>query len=100
MTIPRELDPQACLELIEDGGVGRVAFCTAAGPQIYPLSFTVDGASIVFRTAPSGVLGTFGWGIDVAFEVDHLDWSSRQGWSVVVKGKAAIIEDGGDIDRL
>jgi nitroimidazol reductase NimA-like FMN-containing flavoprotein (pyridoxamine 5'-phosphate oxidase superfamily) len=100
MTIPRELNAQECADLIKDGGVGRVAFCTAAGAQIYPLSFTVDGRSIVFRTAPYGVLGTFGWGEGVAFEVDHLDWSTRQGWSVVIKGEAGIIEDAGDIDRL
>jgi nitroimidazol reductase NimA-like FMN-containing flavoprotein (pyridoxamine 5'-phosphate oxidase superfamily) len=100
MTIPRELSPHECAQLIQDGGVGRLAFCTASGPQIYPLNFTADGKSIVLRTAPYGMLGTFGWGVDVAFEVDHLNWSTRQGWSVIIKGRAAIIEDVGEVDNL
>jgi nitroimidazol reductase NimA-like FMN-containing flavoprotein (pyridoxamine 5'-phosphate oxidase superfamily) len=100
MTDQRALNPQECATLIDDGGVGRLALCTEAGPQIYPLNFTVDGQAIVFRTSPHSMLGASGWGVEVAFEVDHLDWSTRRGWSVVVKGRADVVEDPADADRL
>jgi nitroimidazol reductase NimA-like FMN-containing flavoprotein (pyridoxamine 5'-phosphate oxidase superfamily) len=100
MANPRELTPQECATLIDDGGVGRLALCTKAGPQIYPLNFTVDGHAIVFRTSPHSMLGAMGWGVEVAFEVDHLDWSTRRGWSVVVKGRADVVEDPAAADRL
>lgn len=100
MKTPRELSPYECLQLIQDGGVGRVALCTPTGPMIYPLNFAVDGKSIVFRTTPHGTLGSLRWGLDVAFEVDQLDWNTRQGWSVVAKGRAEVIDDPDEVARL
>lgn len=100
MTFPRDLSPVECADLIGGGGIGRLAFCTPIGPQIYPLNFTVDGRSIVFRTSPHSTLGTLRWGIDVVFEVDQLNWSTRQGWSVVIKGAAHVVEDADEIERL
>ena len=100
MTTPHELSPTECATLLDSGGIGRLAVCTPTGPLIYPLNFTVDGQSIVFRTSAYGTLASLGWGIEVAFEADHLDWSTRRGWSVVVKGRADIIEDPAEADRL
>lgn len=96
----RELTPVECRQLIEPGGVGRLALCTPAGPMIYPINYTIDGHAIVFRTTPHSMLGNHAWGVDVAFEVDHLNWESRRGWSVVAKGRADIIDDPEEIDRL
>jgi nitroimidazol reductase NimA-like FMN-containing flavoprotein (pyridoxamine 5'-phosphate oxidase superfamily) len=100
MTIPRELTPSECAALIVSGGVGRLAVCTTDGPAIYPLNFTVDGHSIVFRTSPYSALGAIGWGMDVAFEVDQLDWATRRGWSVVLKGRADVVDDPAEVERL
>ena len=75
MTVTRigELDVRECHELLAGGEVGRVALCTAAGPQIVPVSYVVDGASVVFRTTPYGVLGRHASRGRVAFEVDEVD---------------------------
>jgi nitroimidazol reductase NimA-like FMN-containing flavoprotein (pyridoxamine 5'-phosphate oxidase superfamily) len=100
MSAPRELNPLECAQFIESGGIGRLAMCTPTGPQIYPVNFMVDGPAIVFRTAPHSALGSLGPGTDVAFEVDHLNWSTRQGWSVIIKGRAHIVEDPAEVDRL
>ena len=100
MTTPPVLTPVECATLLDSGGIGRLAVCTPTGPLIYPLNFAVDGQSIVFRTSAYGTLGSIGWGIEVAFEADHFDWSTRRGWSVVVKGRADIIEDPAEADRL
>ena len=77
-----ELDPRTCRELLEGAEIGRVAVCTPDGPQILPVNYVVDGASVVFRTAPYGVLGRHAWHGRIAFEVDDVDVASRSGWSV------------------
>ncbi len=85
MTVTRigELDVRECRELLAVGEVGRVALCTVAGPQIVPVSYVVDGASVVFRTTPYGVLGRHASRGRVAFEVDEIDRSPGSGgaWS-------------------
>jgi uncharacterized protein len=92
-----ELDVRECRELLAGGEVGRVALCTASGPQILPVNYVVDGASVVFRTAPYGVLGQHTWRGPVAFEVDEVDRESRVGWSVVATGHANLVEDPAEI---
>jgi nitroimidazol reductase NimA-like FMN-containing flavoprotein (pyridoxamine 5'-phosphate oxidase superfamily) len=100
MTAPRELSERECRELLEPGGVGRLAICVDDYPDIYPVNFAVDQGCIVFRTTPYSKLGTSDWDVAVAFEVDHQNWSTQQGWSVVVKGLASRIEDPAECDRL
>lgn len=99
MTVTRigELDASECRELLAGGEVGRVALCTAAGPQIVPVTYVVDGASVVFRTTPYGVLGRNVSRGRVAFEVDEVDRHSRVGWSVVATGRASVIEDPAEV---
>ena len=94
MTVTRigELDVRECRELLAVGEVGRVALCTVAGPQIVPVSYVVDGASVVFRTTPYGVLGRHASRGRVAFEVDEIDPSSRVGWSVVATGRPSVVQ--------
>ena len=58
---------------------GRVALCTDSGPQIVPVNYSVVEDSIVFRTTPYSVLGTYAWKTRLAFEVDHIDYEQRQG---------------------
>ena len=98
----RELDPSECRQRLESqsGGVGRLALTTPTGPMIYPVNFTVDGDAVVFRTSSHSPLGSPTWGVEVAFEVDHVDLEARQGWSVVVKGCAHIVDDPEQEDRL
>jgi nitroimidazol reductase NimA-like FMN-containing flavoprotein (pyridoxamine 5'-phosphate oxidase superfamily) len=99
MTVTRigELDVRECRELLAGGEVGRIALCTTAGPQIVPVSYVVDGASVVFRTTPYGVLGRHASRSRVAFEVDEIDRGSRVGWSVVATGRASIVEEAAEV---
>jgi hypothetical protein len=68
--------------------------------MIYPMNFTVDGDAVVLRTSSDSALGSSGGGVEVAFEVDHVDLEARQGWSVVVRGCTRIVDDPEDEDRL
>lgn len=101
MVIPRELTPEQAVQLISPDGVGRLGLCTPDGPHIVPVSYVVDGASIVFRTAAYSVAGTYDWDRGRAvLEVDELDRERRRGWSVVVRGHAHRVEDAAEVDRI
>ena len=93
MTAPVELTIEECLSLLSGGVIGRVALSTPVGPRIVPVNYAMHDDAIVFRTAPYSELGTYGWNNEVAFEVDHIDYARHQGWSVVVLGRAELVED-------
>jgi nitroimidazol reductase NimA-like FMN-containing flavoprotein (pyridoxamine 5'-phosphate oxidase superfamily) len=89
-----EISPQECLELISGGGVGRLAFCSPSGPQIFPLNYAVADQMIVVRTSPYTGLGTaLTRKPQCAFEVDSLDMELQRGWSVVAHGMIEPLED-------
>lgn len=88
------LDPEECLRLIAPGGVGRVAFSGPEGPTVLPVNYVLHEGAVVFRTAVGGPLdqdlrtGLEGVEIKIGFEVDRLDETMRQGWSVLLQGAA------------
>jgi uncharacterized protein len=100
MNTPVELPYPKCAELLESQVVGRVAVCTPEGPRIVPVNYSVVGETIVFRTTPYSILGTYAWTTELAFEVDHLDVGHRSGWSVVAIGRGTLIEDPEELARI
>jgi uncharacterized protein len=88
-----DLEPEVCERLLHAGVVGRVAVCTANGPHIVPLNYSVVDDSVVFRTSPYSVLGTTARNTLLAFEVDHVDPENCHGWSVVVRGRCRSIDE-------
>ena len=86
MSHQQGLSEHECREHLEPGGVGRVALHTPSGLMIYPVNFTIDGRSIVFRTTTESTFGYSVVGADVVFETDYVNFGTRQGWSVVVTG--------------
>ena len=85
-----ELDEHQCWELLRSQEVGRLAVAIANHPDIFPINFVVDHATIVFRTAEGTKLAASVLGDAVAFEIDGE--SDGEAWSVVVKGPAVEIE--------
>lgn len=92
-----DLTYDQCHELIRAGGIGRVAVCTPSGPHIVPVNYAVVDDSVVFRTAPYTVLGTYARNAVVAFEIDALDPEYQSGWSVVAHGRARVVEDADEL---
>jgi len=82
-----DMQEQECLQLIEAGGVGRVAFELAGRLSVVPVNFAISDGSVVFRTAPTTAIGRYGAG-RVAFEVDRIDEGMHEGWSVLISGTA------------
>lgn len=88
-----ELSYAKCRGLLSSGVLGRVAVCTAEGPRIHPVNYSVVEESVVFRTSAYGVVATHDWGSVIAFEVDHVDYSDQRGWSVLAVGPGQRVED-------
>ena len=61
------LDPTSCWAMLRANSVGRIAACLDGHPQIFPVTYVVDGESIVFRTAS----GTKLW------QLEMRRWRSR-----------------------
>jgi len=97
---PVELTAAECLDLLHRGVVGRVAVSTPIGPRIVPVNYAVHEGAIVFRTRPYSELGTYGRGTDLAFETDHLDYETREGWSVVAIGRSESVDDPDELDEI
>jgi transcriptional regulator with XRE-family HTH domain len=82
-----KLMPAECRRLIAPGGIGRIAFCTTAGPAVLPVNFAMVAGTIVIRTGEGTAIDGHA-DEQIAFEVDHLDEALSQGWSVLVRGRA------------
>jgi nitroimidazol reductase NimA-like FMN-containing flavoprotein (pyridoxamine 5'-phosphate oxidase superfamily) len=86
------LEEQACWERLRRTSVGRLAVDNAGQPDIFPINFVVDDKTIVFRTKPGTKLAASVLLQRVAFEIDGYEPQLGQAWSVVVKGRARMIE--------
>jgi nitroimidazol reductase NimA-like FMN-containing flavoprotein (pyridoxamine 5'-phosphate oxidase superfamily) len=87
-----ELEQSTCWQLLRDNEVGRLAVSIAEHPDIFPINYVVDHGTVVFRTNEGTKLAGAVLGLAVAFEVDGYDPERGEAWSVVVKGRAAEVE--------
>ena len=93
------LSAAECYDLLSPGGVGRVAFTTSDGPVVLPVNYAMSGQTVIFRTAPDTLLAGYLNGL-AGFEVDRLDEVLRQGWSVLVTGRAVQVTSEAEVRHL
>lgn len=91
---------EVCLRLLASVGVGRVGFFADGEMVILPVNHVVDGQDLVFRTARGSKLSAAEGRNLVTFEADEYDGQTRSGWSVVVTGRAEVIYEDAEIQRL
>jgi uncharacterized protein len=96
----KPISPSRCQELLESRSIGRIAWQAADGPQILPVTYACLDGTIIFRTSPYGVLSELIRPTEVAMEIDELDQESRQGWSVVVQGRAQGVAEPDQLVRM
>jgi nitroimidazol reductase NimA-like FMN-containing flavoprotein (pyridoxamine 5'-phosphate oxidase superfamily) len=96
----KPISPSRCQELLESQSIGRIAWQAADGPQILPVTYAYHERTIIFRTSPYGVLSELVRPTDVAMEIDELDQKNRQGWSVVVQGRAQGVAEPDQLVRM
>lgn len=91
------LSSDECFQLLAAVPVGRVAFMADGKIGVFPVTFRVDGAKIVFRSAVGSKLDAAEMARHVSFQADSWDPSTRTGWSVLATG---LVHDVADEKRL
>lgn len=94
------LSRQECLDLLSRAAVGRVGLTVDVLPAIFPVNYTLLGEDVVFRTGWGRKLQAATHHQVVCFEVDGFDSSTREGWSVLLTGRAEVIDDGELLARV
>jgi uncharacterized protein len=85
------LERAECLRLLalaaaDGSGVGRVGFSLQGVPVVLPVNYGLVGGDVVVRTGEGlKLLASMDRSV-VAFEVDEVDRSAREAWSVLVRG--------------
>ncbi|MFP4233463.1 MAG: pyridoxamine 5'-phosphate oxidase family protein [Nitriliruptoraceae bacterium] len=82
-----------CLSLLRSRPLGRLAYLAAGSPVVVPVNHLVDGATVVLRTVTGGKLDAALAGEPVAFQLDDHDPARGTGWSVLVRGRAEVVDD-------
>jgi uncharacterized protein len=82
-----ELTEAECVDYLASSQVGRLALVIDGEPAIFPVNYILDGQQVLYRTQEDTDLSLAGL-TRVAFEVDHIDPATHEGWSVLVQGRA------------
>jgi nitroimidazol reductase NimA-like FMN-containing flavoprotein (pyridoxamine 5'-phosphate oxidase superfamily) len=93
----RSVPEDECRMLLARQRIGRVVFVDSRGPVALPVNYVVDHRDIVFRT--SSIHATPATG-SVGFEVDEIDSGTRTGWSILVTGTVAAVDDPADVAHV
>ena len=91
------LAAEQCLELLATSGLGRIAVTIGAVPAIFPVQYQLVEGQIVFRAGRGTNLQIASADTVVAFEVDDVDPTWAEGWSVLVVGVARDVRDTVDV---
>ncbi len=86
------LSREECELHLAGGGVGRFVFLAPQGPVALPVNFRYLDGDVLFRTRPKGALAAAA-GTTVSVEVDRIDDAMSEGWSVLVTGRARLVDD-------
>ena len=81
---------EECYRLLATQEIGRIGVNAEHYPLILPVTYALDGTTIVFRTG-AGIILRAAEHANVTFEVDHIDRGTRSGWSVLVRGQAEAV---------
>jgi nitroimidazol reductase NimA-like FMN-containing flavoprotein (pyridoxamine 5'-phosphate oxidase superfamily) len=96
----RALDQAECVALLRRRRLGRIAVTDRALPVIVPVSYALDGRTVVFRTRPDGMLARACRSAVVAFEVDDIADGEQGGATVLVVGVADVLESSEQLRAL
>ncbi len=96
-----ELSESECFDHLGRAAVARLAVqLPAGGVDIFPVNFVLDERCVLLRTAGGTKLDSLQREPLVALEADHFDYFERTAWSVVIKGRAALVEDHNELFEL
>lgn len=93
------LSSEECEAHLAGGGVGRFVFLAPQGPVALPVNFRFLDGDVIFRTRAEGVLAAAA-ASTVSFEVDHIDEAMSEGWSVLITGRARLVDDPAQLEQF
>ena len=94
------LEPGECMRLLAGVKIGRLGVSTDSMPLVLPVTFVLDGTTVVFCSTPGTKLYLALEHAMVAFEADDVDPDLRFGWSVCIVGPARVLRDDEDLRRV
>lgn len=86
-----DLSPDECWQLLRTHQVARLAYHLGPDINLVPINYVVDGATLLFRTAPGNKLLGLLMNPAVILEIDEYD--EQHARSVVVRGAAERLEE-------
>lgn len=78
--------------------LGRIAFTANAMPEIRPVIHIVENDDLIIRSRMVAAIHDTG-GQVVSYEADTLNADARLGWSVIVLGRAHLVQDPAEVER-
>ena len=95
-----ELTQAQCEAHLASGGVGRLVFRSAArGPVAVPVNYEFTEGQVIFSTDDLKASNLDAEDV-VGFEIDRVDESLSEGWSVLVTGRCRLVADPEELQRL
>lgn len=89
------LDDEQCWKLLENTQHGRLVLTAAGETDVFPINYRAHDGLLLLRTAPGTKLAELTINENVVFQADGV--TSDEAWSVVVKGRARVLEQSSDI---
>ncbi len=95
------LDEATCWELLGRVSVGRLAWADPDGRvMVVPVNFGLDGRMVVVRTGRTALLAAARARTRCGLQADDLEPGLRSGWTVLVDGRLAEVQDEAVAERL
>jgi nitroimidazol reductase NimA-like FMN-containing flavoprotein (pyridoxamine 5'-phosphate oxidase superfamily) len=94
-----EIEQAEAVELLGTESVGRLIYTRFALPAVMPVNYAVREDAVWVWTASESSLAQAVRGAVIGFEVDHLEYEARTGWSVLVLGVAEVVTDPEVLER-
>lgn len=82
------LSPEECRQLLGGEVVGRIALSVGALPHVVPVFYHVEGDTVLVELGMDANLYAALTDNVVAFEIDHVEPDTPEGWTVMVVGRS------------
>jgi len=87
------LPEHECERLLRAGFFGRMVLPTPGRTEVIPVNYAVMGDVVLVRTSVGSLLDRHADGAPLLLEVDQVDHERWAGWSVVVRGRGARVDE-------
>ena len=73
--------------------IGRIAFAADERILVLPLNYRIHEGGVAFRTEAGSPIDALADGQTVSFQIDSVDPTWQEGWSVLMEGRVAEVTD-------